>query len=148
MIQVKSARLPDRLKELRLAHSCKQVEIASALGVVRQTYSNYENGSRTPGSEILYKIAAFYNISVNELLQNTVDLDPEIYYDSPTPSETGLGLNTSLEYLKVPENQTRLTGLTNKEKELVFYFDQLNNSDKWELLEIAKILIKKKESPT
>ena len=141
---MKSARLPNRLKELRLAHSCKQVEVASALGVVRQTYSNYENGSRKPSSEMLYKIAAFYNISVNELLKNTVDLDPEIYYDSPTPSETGLGLDTFLEYLKLPENQTRLNGLTNKEKELVFYFDQLNNSDKWELVEFAKILTQKR----
>lgn len=140
---MKSARLPDRLKELRLAHSCKQVELASALGVVRQTYSNYENGFRTPSPEMLYKIAAFYNISVNELLKNTVDLDPEIYYDSPIPSETGFGLDTFLEYLKVPENQARLKGLTNKEKELVFYFDQLNSSDKWELVEFAKILTQK-----
>ncbi len=85
--------LPEKLKELRLAHSYKQVDVASALGVVRQTYSHYERRDRTPDSKMLYKIAAFYNISVNDLLKYTVSLDPELYYyDAPPPSEAGSNL--------------------------------------------------------
>lgn len=137
--------LPEKLKELRLAHSYKQVDVASALEVVRQTYSHYERGDRTPDSDMLYKIAAFYNISVNDLLKYTVDLDPETYYDSPPPSESGDDLADFLEYLKEPKNQKRFKDFNNMERKLIYYFEQVDNLDKWELIEFAKILTHKRK---
>ena len=136
--------LPEKLKELREAHGYKQVDVASAIGVARQTYSNYENGSRTPNPEMLYKIAAFYNISVNDLLRGTVALDPEIYYEAPPPSESGSGLDDYITYLKKPANKERLKNLPNVERELIYYFEQIDRLDQWELLEFAKILAKKR----
>ncbi len=142
---MKTSDLPEKLRELRLAHSYKQVDVASALGVVRQTYSHYERGDRTPDSDTLYKIAAFYNISVNDLLQYTVALDPDMYYDSPPPSESGADLDDFLEYLKKPKNQKRFKDFTNIERELIYYFEQIDNLDKWELIEFAKILSRKRK---
>ena len=131
-ISLKTTALPEKLKELRLAHSYKQVDVASAIGVVRQTYSHYEKGDRTPDSEMLYKIAAFYNISVNDLMKHAVRLDPDIYYDSPAPSESGADLDDYIEYLKEPKNQSRFKDFTNMERELIYYFEQIDNLDKWE----------------
>lgn len=82
--------LPEKLKGLRFAIPYKQVDAAFALGIVRQTYSHYENGNRTPDSEMLYKIEAFYNISVNDLIQHMVMLDLDVYHDFPQPTESGV----------------------------------------------------------
>lgn len=142
---MKNTALPQKLKDLRLAHSYKQVDVASALGIVRQTYSHYENGDRTPDSEMLYKIAAFYNISVNDLMKHTVTLDPDIYYDALPPSESGSSLEDFLEYLKKPQNQKRFKDFTNMERELIYYFEQIDSLDKWELIEFAKILSYKRK---
>ena len=142
---MKNTSLPQKLKELRLAHSYKQVDVASALDIVRQTYSHYENGSRTPDSEMLYKIAAFYNISVDDLMKHTVTLDPDIYYNSPSPSESGSCLNAYLEYLKNPLNQKRFKYFTNMERELIYHFEQIDHLDQWELIEFAKILSHKRK---
>lgn len=142
---MKNTNLPQKLKELRLAHSYKQVDVASVLGIVRQTYSHYEKGDRTPDSEMLYKIAAFYNISVNDLMQHTVKLDPDLYYGSPPPAESGACLKDFLEYMKEPKNQKRFKDFTNMERELIYYFEQIDNLDKWELVEFAKILSRKRK---
>ena len=137
-------KLSNKLKELRIAHNYKQVDVAAALGVVRQTYSHYENGERTPDSEMLYKIASFYNISINDLLRYTVKLDPDIYYDAIPPSESGSNLDDFLEYLKEPRNQKRFKDFSSEERELIYCFEQIDPIDRWELLEFAKILTRKR----
>ena len=137
--------LAKKLKNLRLAHSYKQVDVASAIGVLRQTYSHYENGDRTPNAEILYKLAAFYNISINDLMQHTVNLDPELYYETKVPSEKGNDLDEFIAYMQKPENKLRFKHLDNNERELLYYFEQVDNLDKWELIEFAKILAQKRK---
>ncbi len=141
---MKNKGLSDKLRELRLAHSYKQVDVASAIGVIRQTYSHYERGDRTPNPEVLYKIAAFYNISVNELMQYAIPLDPEIYYDAPPLIGSVSDLDAYISYLNEPLNQKRFKHFSNEERELIFYFNQMESSDKWTLIELAKILARKK----
>lgn len=142
---MKNTALAQKLKDLRLAHSYKQVDVASALGIVRQTYSHYENADRTPDPEMLYKIAAFYNISLHDLMKHTVKLDPDIYYDALPSSEPDSCLSDFLEYLKNPQNQKRFKNFTNMERELIYYFEQIDDLDKWELIEFAKILSHKRK---
>ena len=60
--------LPQKLKELRKVNNYTQDYVAEVLGVVRQTYSHYETGKRTPDAEALYKLAGLYNISIDDLL--------------------------------------------------------------------------------
>ena len=137
---MKKVDLSQKLKELRLAHAYKQVDVAAALGIVRQTYSHYERGSRTPDAAMLYKLAVFYNISVNELLQCTVELDPDLlYYESSQP-DSGNNLEEFLEYLKQPRNQRRFREFNNLERKLIYYFELLNHEKQNELLEFARIM--------
>ncbi len=45
-----------------------QKDVAQALGVSRATYSNYEAGLRSPDPDMLKKMADFYSVSIDELL--------------------------------------------------------------------------------
>ena len=58
-----------RLKELRLARGLSQKEIADFLGVSVAAYSLYERGNREPGIATIKKLAKFYNVSSDDLLE-------------------------------------------------------------------------------
>lgn len=131
--------LPAKLKELRTVYGYTQDYVASALGVVRQTYSHYETGNRTPSSETLFKLAGLYNISVEDLLQLTIELDRNIYYDAPPPTQSSEDLAAFLDYFNNPKNQKKYQYFTNLEKELLFFFDKLDDADKREMIEFTKI---------
>ncbi len=60
--------LPERLKELREAHQLSQSQIAIALKTNQSTYSNWENGIRTPNIKTLIEIADYYRISLDSLV--------------------------------------------------------------------------------
>lgn len=60
--------LKDRLKELRKESDLKQSEVAEALDIGRTTYSNYEQGLRSPRKDKLIKIANYFGVSVDYLL--------------------------------------------------------------------------------
>lgn len=135
--------LPMKLKELRKAHSYTQDYVASVLGIVRQTYSHYENGKRTPNFETLYKLAGLYNISVDDLLQLSLDLDRNIYYDAPSPTQSGEELREFLDHFNNPDNQKKYHFLGNLEKEMLYLFEKLSEDDKKELIEFAKIKSRK-----
>ena len=112
--------LGEKLKELRKAHSYTQDYVASVLGIVRQTYSNYETGRRKPDSDSLYKLAGLYDISIGDLMHLTVDVDPDMNYDAPSPSASTYEINEYLSYFNSPDNQRKLQPLTYLEKECYF----------------------------
>ena len=85
VITMKNTLLPEKLKALRKAHGYNQDYIAEYLGVVRQTYSHYETGKRVPSPDTLFKLALLYQISTDDLMQLSVELDPNVYYDAPAP---------------------------------------------------------------
>lgn len=57
-----------RLKELRTQNGLQQKEIASALNISKQSYSNYELGQREPSIETLCLLADYFGVSVDYLL--------------------------------------------------------------------------------
>ncbi|BAH07571.1 helix-turn-helix domain-containing protein [Clostridium kluyveri] len=63
--------LSDRLKKLRNEKNLLQKEIAKKLKITTSAYGFYEQGKRTPDTEILNKIAEFYNVSIDYLLGRT-----------------------------------------------------------------------------
>ena len=67
--------LRDNLKNLRKAKGFSQEELAVKLNVVRQTVSKWEQGLSVPGSEMLLRIAAELDTTVNVLLGDTVDAE-------------------------------------------------------------------------
>lgn len=65
--------LGERLKSLRGSRT--QEEISKALGLSRARYSHYENNRVEPDTEILNKLADFYNVSTDYLLGRTDNPD-------------------------------------------------------------------------
>ena len=63
-----------RLKELRENHSKTQSQIATMLHIKQNTYSQYETNQRQIPIELLIKLAKFYKVSVDYILELT-DID-------------------------------------------------------------------------
>ena len=140
----KSTTLPQNLKNIRKAHSYTQDYVASALGIARQTYSHYETGKRTPDAETLYKLAGLYNISIDDIMQLSLNLDRNIFYDAPAPTQSSEDLAGFLEYFNNPNNHKKYQMFNNLEKELLYYFEKISESDKKEIIEFTKIKARKK----
>jgi transcriptional regulator with XRE-family HTH domain len=136
---MKNQLLPVKIKELRKAHGFNQDYVAGILGVARQTYSHYETGRRTPNPDALFKLAGLYNISVDDLMQLAMDVDRNIYYDAPAPTQSSEDLAGFLEYFNNPNNQKKYQYNTNLEKELLYYFQKISDDDKREIIEFTKI---------
>lgn len=60
--------LNQRIRELRTLRSISQVELADALGVTKQSVSNWENDNIQPSIDILIKLAKYFNVSTDYLL--------------------------------------------------------------------------------
>ncbi|MBE5754202.1 MAG: helix-turn-helix transcriptional regulator [Clostridiales bacterium] len=59
----------ERLKELRIEKKLSQRQLGDILGVCNQTISFWETGSREPDLDMLVSIAAFFEVSVDFLLE-------------------------------------------------------------------------------
>ena len=58
-----------RLKELREDRDISQKVLAEYLCVKQNTYSQYENGQRQLPIEVLIKLAKYYNVSTDYILE-------------------------------------------------------------------------------
>ena len=60
-----------RLKEIREDKDLKQSDVANALGIKQQQYSEYEIGKRLIPINYLYDLAIFYDTSIDYLVGKT-----------------------------------------------------------------------------
>ena len=60
-----------RLKMLREEKEMSQDELGRVLNVTQQTVNNYENAKRAPNIEMLCKIADFFKVSKDYLLEQS-----------------------------------------------------------------------------
>lgn len=60
--------LSQRIKMLRLARGVSQVDMAKALGVTKQSVSNWENDNIQPSIDMLSKLADYFAVSTDYLL--------------------------------------------------------------------------------
>ncbi len=60
-----------RLKELRKEKGISQLKLAIDLSVNQNTISRYETGERQADYNMLIKIADYFNVSVDYLLERT-----------------------------------------------------------------------------
>jgi len=111
----------DLIRELREDRDLNQAEIAKILGIVQQTYSNYETGQFELPTRHLSTLAAYYRVNTDFLLGNTTysgELDRlnEKYTDTVTTGEllsdalsltkkNRLVLQSYLDYLKNTQNK-------------------------------------------
>ena len=61
----------ENLRMIREERDLRQKDVADFLGISRATYSNYEAGLRSPDPNMLKRIADFYAVSIDELLDYT-----------------------------------------------------------------------------
>ena len=62
-----------RLKEIRKAKGISQLKLAIDLNMNQNTISRYETGEREPGIDDLIKIADYFHVSLDYLLERTND---------------------------------------------------------------------------
>lgn len=60
-----------RLKDLREDNDIKQSEIAEILNIKQNTYSQYETQKREIPISLLWKLADYYNTSIDYLVGRT-----------------------------------------------------------------------------
>ena len=63
------------IRELREGAGYTQAYVSRLLNIQRQTYSNYENATRTPPLEIIVALAELYHVSVDYLIRGS-DAEP------------------------------------------------------------------------
>lgn len=59
--------MKNRLEEIRKAKGITQEELANALEVSRQTVGSLENGRYNPSIILAFKIARFFEVSIEEV---------------------------------------------------------------------------------
>ena len=63
--------ISDRLKKLRLESGLTQQQVATELGVSQPNYRRWEAGERIPKHDTLVKLANYFQVSIDYLLENT-----------------------------------------------------------------------------
>ena len=60
--------LNERIRVLRISRGVSQVELAKALGVTKQSVSNWENDNIQPSIDMLVRLAEYFSVSTDYLL--------------------------------------------------------------------------------
>lgn len=62
-----------RLRELRMSKNISQLKLAMDLNTNQNTISRYETGEREPGIKELIKIADYFDVSIDYLVERSSD---------------------------------------------------------------------------
>jgi transcriptional regulator with XRE-family HTH domain len=84
--------LGNKLKNLRLNKNLTQVDVAKRIGVSKSRISSYELNVNEPSLDIIVKLAALYNVSLDALLE----LDKGIYLDVTGLSQKQISILQSI----------------------------------------------------
>ena len=60
-----------KLKELRIKKRITQEELAESLGITQQQVERYENGKRNFKLKLIFELAAYFKISINDFFPPT-----------------------------------------------------------------------------
>lgn len=60
------------LKDIRDKHNITKEEMATKLGITRQTYYKYESGESEPTVGIVRKIASIFNVDYEDIIENKI----------------------------------------------------------------------------
>jgi transcriptional regulator with XRE-family HTH domain len=68
-------RIGEKLKALRLRHSLTTRQLANELQTSQAQISRIESGLRQPSGDLVVKISNFFNIPLDKLMRDELDLD-------------------------------------------------------------------------
>ncbi len=128
---MKTKPLATRLRQLRKLNNYSQQDIADELNIIRQTYSHYETGRNYPNAEMLYKISNIYHVPVDTLLDLTIN-DKNENHTFDILDQISSFFNSDCYKNK------KVTELNMTEKELLFYFNNIDSTEKIDILNFIK----------
>lgn len=129
--------LSQKLKELRTNHGYTQKYIGDYLNITRQGYAHYEKGGRTPDNQTLLQLAALYNLSIDELINNN-RIRSTLHEEAPFSTYDRLNFESSK--IKSPGQPNNSI-----EKNLIQYFRQLSPNIQSDILEYVKYRLYKSQ---
>ena len=121
------------LKNLRMSKGVAQVQVADSLGIAKSTYSMYESGNREPNMEMLKKIARYFDVSLDYLLETTANNE---LYDIINK------LGQELENMNIPPAVVHIQAQNNNRTMLNQYFDMLNEAGQNKAVDQVEMLTK------
>lgn len=130
------------LKRLRKTFNYTQEFAASKLDISRQAYSHYENGRAIPPNDTIYKLASLYNVSAEMLIELSLQTNGSLLQDEPAAYKADL--DSFLEYMDTDNNNERYKNLSNREKHVIYYFNNIPTTDQDEILEIMQMKLRRK----
>lgn len=68
-------RIGEKLKTLRLRHGLTTRQLADHLQTTHSQISRIENGLRQPTGDLIISVADFFNVSLDQLMRDDLDLD-------------------------------------------------------------------------
>ena len=105
-----------RLRELRKEINKTQQNMADYLKITQQAYATYENGKAQPPLDIASRLADYFKVSVDYLLERTDD--PQIYVDPPELPDVYYRLGAEARKRGIlPEDAEKIIELYQKYKE-------------------------------
>ena len=75
----------DKIRFLRKHQELSQEQIAKEINILQSTYSHYEQGISEPNFDTLKRIANFFDVSIDYLLENdrsVADSDEIVYFNN------------------------------------------------------------------
>lgn len=61
--------IKNHIKVLRAEHNLTQADLATELGIARQTVISIEKYKYTPSLELAFKIANYFNVSIDQVFE-------------------------------------------------------------------------------
>lgn len=110
-----------RLRDLRISSGATQQQMANFLGISRPAYSRYETGEREPDNESLKRLADFFKVSVDFLIDHTDVASPVDEKMSPSHTEDDITFD---DFSYAMYNET----------------GELSEEEKQQLLDLARIM--------
>lgn len=115
-----------KLKELRKSANLKQQELAQILNLDTSSISKYETGKATPSPDVLLKVANYFHVTTDYLLNNETKLNEEEQNNIPLSVDEGtLLLQEKLKGTPLVNEQ----GVITKEGADIFATFLINNAD-------------------
>ena len=130
---MKDNRLGLYLKKARKSCGYTQEFAASHINISRQEYSHYETGRAVPSPKSCQLLAQLFDVSFDTLLSLLTDDD--------LPSDETLDAQDDFfTFLEDTSNTKKLSGLSRREKELLYLYSRIDERDRRLILEFMKIM--------
>lgn len=107
----------EKLKELRNRKNITQEELAEELGTNQQQIARYEMGQRYFKQEFLFKLAKYFNVSINDFFPpttfdngTTIDVEDSISIPIFGVIKAGIPIESQsdiIDYVEIPRSWTR-----------------------------------------